>query len=81
MVLLIYMVLFFYTCIQEDKKCSENQHLKYKVLSPMMKCIVYLAYYFNDQVLLSSIKPHSEQIVYPSSKIKTLHLQQIHFLL
>ena len=49
-------LLFFYTCIQEDKKSSENQHLKYKVLSPMMKCIVYLAYYFNDQVLLSSIK-------------------------
>jgi hypothetical protein len=34
----------------------ENQHLKYKVISPMMKSIVYLAYYFNDQVLLSTLK-------------------------
>ena len=49
-------LLFFNSCILEDKKIMENQHLKYKVISPMMKSIVYLAYYFNDQVLLSTLK-------------------------
>ena len=46
----------FGSCVKDDRKNIEQQNLKFKVLSPMMKCILYLAYYYNDQVLASYLK-------------------------
>ena len=37
----------------EDKRSQEKKNLTFKVLSPMMKTLLYLCYHFNDQMLMS----------------------------
>ena len=39
--------------LAEDKKSKEKKNLIFKVLSPMMKTLLYLCYHFNDQMLMS----------------------------
>ena len=40
----------------EDKPNREVDFLKLKVVSPMIKVLVVLAYYFNDQLIVSALK-------------------------
>ena len=40
----------------EDKPNREVDFLKLKVISPMIKVLVVLAYYFNDQLIVSALK-------------------------
>ena len=39
--------------LAEDKKSQEKKNIIFKVLSPMMKTLLYLCYHFNDQMLMS----------------------------
>ena len=39
--------------LAEDKKSQEKKNIIFKVLSPMMKTLLYLSYHFNDQMLMS----------------------------
>ena len=39
--------------LAEDKKSQEKKNIIFKVLSPMMKTLLYLCYHFNDQMLIS----------------------------
>ena len=39
--------------LAEDKKSQEKKNIIFKVLSPMMKTLLYLCYHFNDQMVMS----------------------------
>ena len=41
--------------LAEDKKSQEKKNIIFKVLSPMMKALLYLSYHFNDQMLMSHL--------------------------
>lgn len=49
-------ILFFLTSSKEESHNSEKDKLKFKVLSGMMKCLLYLAFNFNDQMLISFLR-------------------------
>ena len=49
-------ILFFLNSAKTEAITPEQEKLKFKVLSPMMKCLLYLAYNFNDQMLISFLR-------------------------
>lgn len=46
----------FYSQIKADKRSLSNQKIKYKVLSPMMKTLMYLIVNYNDQMVYSYLR-------------------------
>ena len=40
----------------EEKKNSDKDFIKIKVISPMIKTLLFLSYYYNDQIIISALK-------------------------
>ena len=50
-------ILTFY---DEEKKNADIDFLKIKVVSPMIKTLLFLSYYYNDQIIISALKGERE---------------------
>ena len=56
------------TYFDEEKQNIDKDFLKLKVISPMLKCLVFLSFYYNDQLILRALKGESD-----ISKINFFH--------
>ena len=52
----------------EEKPDREKDFLKLKVISPMLKILVFLSFYYNDQLIISALKGEK-----PTDKLKFYH--------